>query len=89
MVRMILTDLDHTLLRQDGSISDKTLRVLAECSRTHDRCISRRAWSLNCAGHFQFPGIWYDLWATAGRPPGCDIFPATIQEVQNASQLSV
>ena len=31
MVRMILTDLDHTLLRQDGSISDKTLRVLAEC----------------------------------------------------------
>lgn len=45
MVRMILTDLDHTLLRQDGSISDKTLRVLAECSRTHDRCIFRRAWS--------------------------------------------
>ena len=31
MVRMILTDLDHTLLKQDGSISDKTLRVLAEC----------------------------------------------------------
>ena len=85
MVRMILTDLDHTLLRQDGSISDKTLRVLAECGRTHDRCIFRRAWSLNCAGLFQFPGIWYDLWATAGRPPGCDIFPATIQEVRDAS----
>ena len=31
MVRMILTDLDHTLLKQDGSISEKTLRVLAGC----------------------------------------------------------
>ena len=31
MVKMILTDLDHTLLRQDGSVSDKTLRVLAAC----------------------------------------------------------
>ncbi len=31
MIRMILTDLDHTLLKQDGSISDETLRVLAEC----------------------------------------------------------
>lgn len=85
MVRMILTDLDHTLLRQDGSISDKTLRVLAECSRTHDRCIFRRAWSLNCAGLFQFPGIWYDLWATAGRLPGCIFSPASIQEVRDAS----
>ena len=31
MIRMILTDLDHTLLRQDGSISGETLRVLDEC----------------------------------------------------------
>ena len=31
MIRMILTDLDHTLLRQDGSISGETLRVLGEC----------------------------------------------------------
>ena len=31
MTRMILTDLDHTLLRQDGSISEKTLQVLAAC----------------------------------------------------------
>lgn len=31
MIRMILTDLDHTLLKQDGSISDETLRVLAAC----------------------------------------------------------
>ena len=31
MTRMILTDLDHTLLRQDGSISDRSLRVLAAC----------------------------------------------------------
>ncbi len=31
MVRMILTDLDHTLLRQDGSVSEETLRVLAAC----------------------------------------------------------
>ncbi|MBR6443310.1 MAG: HAD family phosphatase [Clostridia bacterium] len=31
MVKMILTDLDHTLLRQDGTVSEKTLRVLAEC----------------------------------------------------------
>ena len=30
MVKMILTDLDHTLLRQDGTVSEKTLRVLAE-----------------------------------------------------------
>ena len=28
---MILTDLDHTLLRQDGSVSGETLRVLGEC----------------------------------------------------------
>ena len=31
MIRMILTDLDHTLLRQDGSVSDKTLQILAAC----------------------------------------------------------
>lgn len=31
MIRMILTDLDHTLLKQDGSISDKTLQILAAC----------------------------------------------------------
>lgn len=31
MIRMILTDLDHTLLRQDGSISENTLRVLEAC----------------------------------------------------------
>ena len=31
MIRLILTDLDHTLLRQDGSISDETLSVIKEC----------------------------------------------------------
>ena len=31
MIRMILTDLDHTLLRQDGSVSEHTLRALAAC----------------------------------------------------------
>lgn len=31
MIRMILTDLDHTLLKQDGSVSEETLRVLAAC----------------------------------------------------------
>ena len=31
MMKMIITDLDHTLLRQDGSISEKTLRTLAGC----------------------------------------------------------
>ena len=31
MIRMILTDLDHTLLRQDGSISGETLRILDDC----------------------------------------------------------
>ena len=31
MIRMILTDLDHTLLRQDGSISEKTLQILTSC----------------------------------------------------------
>ena len=31
MIRMILTDLDHTLLRQDGSISEKTLQVITAC----------------------------------------------------------
>ena len=27
-MKLILTDLDHTLLRQDGSISEQTLRIL-------------------------------------------------------------
>ena len=31
MIRMILTDLDHTLLKQDGNISEKTLQILAAC----------------------------------------------------------
>lgn len=31
MLRLILTDLDHTLLRTDGSISDHTLAVLKRC----------------------------------------------------------
>ena len=30
-MKMILTDLDHTLLKEDGSISDETLRILARC----------------------------------------------------------
>lgn len=33
MIKLILTDLDHTLLHQDGSISDETLRVLSECRK--------------------------------------------------------
>ena len=33
MVRLILSDLDHTLLRQDGSVSDETLRVLDTCRK--------------------------------------------------------
>lgn len=33
MVRLILSDLDHTLLRQDGSVSDETLRVLDACRK--------------------------------------------------------
>ena len=31
MIRMILTDLDHTLLREDGSVSPETVRVIAAC----------------------------------------------------------
>lgn len=31
MYRLILSDLDHTLLRSDGSISEHTLRVLERC----------------------------------------------------------
>lgn len=31
MLKLILTDLDHTLLHQDGSVSEETLRVLSEC----------------------------------------------------------
>ena len=31
MIRMILADLDHTLLREDGSISDETLSILRRC----------------------------------------------------------
>ena len=30
-MKMILTDLDHTLLRQDGSISDNTIDTIDEC----------------------------------------------------------
>ena len=30
-MKMILTDLDHTLLRQDGSISDNTIDTINEC----------------------------------------------------------
>ena len=33
MFRLILSDLDHTLLRQDGSVSDETLRVLDVCRK--------------------------------------------------------
>lgn len=31
MIRMILTDLDYTLLKQDGSVSEKTLQILTAC----------------------------------------------------------
>lgn len=31
MYKLILSDLDHTLLRSDGSISDYTLDVLKRC----------------------------------------------------------
>lgn len=31
MIRLIMSDLDHTLLRQDGSVSEKTLRVIGQC----------------------------------------------------------
>lgn len=31
MYKMILTDLDHTLLRSDGSISQKTLNIIQKC----------------------------------------------------------
>ena len=31
MYRLILSDLDYTLLRSDGSISDHTLDVLKRC----------------------------------------------------------
>ena len=30
MIKMLLTDLDHTLLRQDGSISDETLKMISK-----------------------------------------------------------
>ena len=33
MIKLILTDLDHTLLHQDGNISEETLRVLSECRK--------------------------------------------------------
>ena len=33
MIKLILSDLDHTLLRQDGSVSDETLFVLDECRK--------------------------------------------------------
>jgi hydroxymethylpyrimidine pyrophosphatase-like HAD family hydrolase len=31
MIRMILTDPDHTLLKQNGSVSGKTLQILTAC----------------------------------------------------------
>ena len=31
MKKLILTDLDHTLLKTDGTISDRTLEVLRKC----------------------------------------------------------
>ena len=31
MIKLILTDLDHTLLREDGSVSPRTLRTLDAC----------------------------------------------------------
>lgn len=31
MYKMILTDLDHTLLKSDGSISEKTIQILRKC----------------------------------------------------------
>ncbi|MBQ8924185.1 MAG: HAD hydrolase family protein, partial [Lachnospiraceae bacterium] len=31
MIKMLLTDLDHTLLRQDGSVSDRTIQAISEC----------------------------------------------------------
>ncbi len=31
MIKMILTDLDHTLLRQDGNISSDTLKIIEKC----------------------------------------------------------
>ena len=33
MVKMIITDLDQTMLRNDGSISDYTKDILAECKK--------------------------------------------------------
>ena len=30
MVKLVITDLDHTLLRQDGTISENTLSVISE-----------------------------------------------------------
>ena len=33
MIKMILTDLDHTLLHHNGSISEETLGVLSECRK--------------------------------------------------------
>ncbi len=31
MYKLLISDLDHTLLRTDGSISDRTLKTLSEC----------------------------------------------------------
>ena len=31
MIKMILTDLDHTLLKTDGTISERTLETLKKC----------------------------------------------------------
>lgn len=42
MTKLILTDLDHTLLREDGSVSEETLRVLDECMSVPVRFRERR-----------------------------------------------
>ena len=34
MIKMLLTDLDHTLLKQDGSISEETLQTISKCRAT-------------------------------------------------------
>ncbi|MBQ9870484.1 MAG: HAD-IIB family hydrolase [Eubacterium sp.] len=37
MIKMLLTDLDHTLLKQDGSISGETLQTISKCRATDIR----------------------------------------------------
>lgn len=36
-IKMILTDLDHTLLHSDGSISEYTKQILKKC-QSHGNC---------------------------------------------------